>query len=490
MTVRSKLPPRRSGDVAVIPCWCAMAALVLATPSAAQTSAGVPRATDQSDRTKPKAEGTPLHNAIGAPENFKLTGSFRARIEGINGQFRPGVATGDRLLSFRTTLFAEYNAGLVRIGGELFDSRGYLEAPDSSTGTGEVNALELVQAYVGLDLKDALGAESTTLVTAGRMTMAIGSNRLISRQSFRNTTNAYTGVRFERTGPAGTYLTAFWTMPQIRLPFDRDGIRDNKVEWDRESDDLQLYGAFYRAPLPIDGAMVEAYAYGIHERDTQRVQTANRHLFTPGIRVFRAPKAGRTDFDLELIGQRGRANASSSANDRNRRKVSAWFAHAEVGHRFDTPWAPRVAAVFDYGTGNDRGQGIGRFDTLFGARRSEFGPTSLYGPISRSNLVSPGLRLQVQPNRATDAFMIYRGVWLDSATDSFGATGVRDPSGSSGRFAGQQLELRAGHWVVPRLLRLEAGFAHLFKGRFLKVAPNAPSTGDTDYGYLDLSVEF
>lgn len=479
--------PRTRGMIARC---CVALAFVIAAPALAQTSAGVPRSTGKSDRTKPKADGTPLHDAIGAPDNFKLTGSFRARIEAIDGQYRPGFATSDRLLSFRTTLFAEYDAGPVRFGGELFDSRAYLAEPDTSTTTGEVNALELVQAYVGLDLEDGLGSGSTTLVTAGRMTMSVGSNRLISRQNFRNTTNAYTGVRMERTGAKGDYLTAFWVLPQIRLPFDAQGIRDNKVEWDRESDDFQLYGALYRAPLPIDGAVIEVYGYGLNERDTPRVRTANRHLFSPGIRAFRAPKTGRTDFDIELIGQRGRAHASSDPTDRTRRKVAAWFAHAEVGRRFDAAWTPRVSAVFDYATGNDRGHGIGRFDTLFGARRGEFGPTGLYGPITRSNLVSPGLRLQVQPGPDSDGFVMYRPLWLDSATDSFGLTGVRDPAGSSGRFAGQQVEFRAGHWLVPRILRLEVGYARLFKGRFLKAAPNAPSTGDTDYGYLDLSVEF
>ena len=40
-----------------------------------------------------------------------------------------------------------------------------------------------------------------------------------------------------------------------------------------------------------------------------------------------------------------------------------------------------------------------RFDTLYGARRFDFGPTSIYGPFIRSNLNSPALRLFFKPEK-------------------------------------------------------------------------------------------
>src|SRR3546814_16329389 len=83
-------------------------------------------------------------------------------MEGIDGQFRPTAAQDDQLLSLRTTLFGEYHPGPIKIGGELWDSRAYLENKNSSVSTGEVNALELVQAYIGVDLGSALGSGSKT----------------------------------------------------------------------------------------------------------------------------------------------------------------------------------------------------------------------------------------------------------------------------------------------------------------------------------------
>jgi len=83
-----------------------------------------------------------------------------------------------------------------------------------------------------------------------------------------------------------------------------------------------------------------------------------------------------------------------------------------------------------------------------------------------------------------------RALWLAEATDSFAKTGVRDRRGLSGRYAGAQIEGRVRYWLIPKRLRVEAGAAYLAKGRFLATAPNAPETGDTKYGYLDIATEF
>src|SRR3546814_3619821 len=73
---------------------------MIAVPAAAQDTSGT----------------NALEKAIGSPDDFTLSGSFRARIEGIDGQFRPTAAQDDQLLSLRTTLFGEYHPGPIKIG--------------------------------------------------------------------------------------------------------------------------------------------------------------------------------------------------------------------------------------------------------------------------------------------------------------------------------------------------------------------------------------
>lgn len=440
-------------------------------------------------QTKPPAD-TPLPEAVGAPDNLKLSGTFRIRIEGIDNQFRPArIAESDAFVSMRTTLFAEYDAHPVKIGAELFDSRGYVEKKTSSVGTTEINAFELGQAYIGADLGNALGKGTTSSLTVGRFTMDIGSRRLVARNQFRNTINSFTGVRFDWQDAGKDTLRLFWTMPQYRLPDQTAQIQDNDVKWDRESTDLQVFGGSF-SKAGVFGGTLEIYGYGLTERDSPKLQTRNRHLFTPGVRLARGAKPGRFDYDFEGICQTGHERATTGAADRTDLDVSAYFVHAEVGRSFTGSWSPRVALQYDRASGDGPSSSYNRFDTLFGARRGEYGPTSLYGAVQRANLSSPGVRLEVTPDKRWDGFVAYRALWLENATDSFASTGVRDRTGRSGTFAGHQVEARVRYWVIPKIARLDGGVAYLFKGSFLQNAPNAPDDGDTRYGYLDLTFSF
>jgi len=436
-----------------------------------------------------------LHEALGKPDNFKISGTFRPRAEGIADQFRPAPFPKDDIFaSFLATLFAEYDTGKVKIGGELFDSRGYLQQRNSSAFTTEVNAFELGQAYLDFDLSEGTGAGSRSSLTVGRFTKNVGSRRLVSRQQFRNTINAFTGVSFDWQGADKDRLTLLWTMPHTRLPDDGLGILGNQIEFDRESLDLQLFGGSYTF-ANVFGGSLEVYGYGLYEQDSgtglRSVQTRDRRLFTPGIRLARVPKPGQFDYDLEAIYQTGLARETAAAADTRDLDVSAYFVHAEAGYTFDAAWLPRVALQYDQASGDSANRStFTRFDTLFGARRFEYGPTSLYGPVQRANLISPAVRFEITPSPTWDAFVAYRPLFLENPTDSFAATQVRDRSGRSGRFAGQQLEARLRYWLVPNAMLLDTGVAYLIKGDFLRNAPNAPDTGNTFYGYLNTTIFF
>lgn len=391
------------------------------------------------------------------------------------------------LASFRTTLLGKYRSGPVELAVEVFDSRAYLQDDTSSTGTGEVDPLDLVQAYASVRFGEVERWHGS--VKAGRFTMDLGSRRLVSRPNFRNTANSFTGLLADLAGPNAGQVRLFWTMPVIREPANRAAILNNELEWDRESPDLQFYGALYHLPMRR-GPLLEIYGYRLTERDDDDQPTQDRRVLTSGIRLFEKRKPGEFDFDFEASRQTGQIRASLRTDDKQDLDVTAHFAHAEVGRSFDAPWAPRASAHFDYASGDDpETPTYSRFDGLFGGRRFEFGPAGLYGPLARSNIVSSGLRLEITPDQRSDAFIMYRTFWLAERQDSFGATGVRDARGESGGFAGHQVEMRT-RWQLGSNLRLDGGVAYLIKGRFLSAAPNAPPTGHTLYGYLDATWEF
>lgn len=425
----------------------------------------------------------PLHDALGASDKLLIEGSIRARFEVIDGQFRPGIADSSALL-VRSILRAEYDAGGVRLGGELQDARVYLAQQPSSVGTTEIDTFEFIQAYVVGEIAEK--AE----VKLGRMTMDWGSRRLVSRQNFRNSTNAFTGVRFDWQPAKGNAVTLFWTMPHERLPNDKIGLQKNKFTNNMESLDLQFFGARAETANVLPTVAVETYLYRLAEQDSQTFLTRNRRLWTGGLRLLKAPKPGQFDVEVEAILQGGTSRASLRASDTTDLDVEAYFIHASVGHTFDASWSPRLVLSYDRASGNRPNGKFGRFDTLFGARVFEYGPSSLYGLVGRANLSSPEARLEVKPDKKWDGYFAVRPLWLESATDTFSSSGLRDESGLSGRYAGTQFDARARYWVIPGRVRAAAGAVLLAKGRFLETAPRAPENGNTHYGYTEVTVSF
>lgn len=421
--------------------------------------------------------------ADGANGPFTLSASARLRVESIDGQFRPAPAPeNDTMVSLRTEIAARYDAGPVRFVAEVWDARAWGQDARSSANTSEVNALELVQANVQVPLA------GKSVLTLGRYTLDLGNRRMVARQRFRNTTNAFTGAHLALDGAAGRKLDLIFALPHQRLPDDAEGIRADRVEVDRENFDVVFFGAHGTLPNVLRGTL-QPYAFGLIERDGARLATANRRIGTLGVRHFVKAKAGAWDHEVEGAVQFGKARRTSSAADRNDLDVAAWFLHAEVGHTLTGGWTPRIAALFDAASGDSGKAGkFTRFDTLYSARRFEFGPNGLYGPFRRSNMISPSLRLEVTPSKRTDAFVAWRSAWAENRRDQFAATGVRDPSGASGSLGGHQIEARVRHWLVPDLLQIDTGAALLLKRGLLRDAPNAPASGNARYGYIDLTL--
>lgn len=418
------------------------------------------------------------------PGPFTVAASARLRAETITGQFRPNSAANDTMISLRTAVEAEYDTGPVRFAAEVIDARAWGQDKTSSANTNDINAFELVQANVKVELGEKRSG-GHGLLTLGRFTLDLGGRRLVSRQRFRSTTNAFTGAHLGWTASGGQKIDVLWAMPHIRLPDDAAGIRADRVAWDQESTDLMFFGA--QATLSkLLGGIVQPYAYGLVERDSPDRLTRNRRLGTVGARLFRAPAAGKWDHDAEATYQFGKVRRTTGIADRTDLDVSAWFLHAELGRTIAGPWKPRLVAMFDAASGDGGKAGkFSRFDTLYGARRFEFGPNGLYGPFSRANIVSPSLRLEVAPSKRSDAFVALRSAWAQNVRDSFASTGVRDASGAAGRLAGHQVEARLRHWIVPGRLQIDTGGAVLIKRGLLRDAPNAPATGNTRYGYVD-----
>jgi hypothetical protein len=163
-----------------------------------------------------------------------------------------------------------------------------------------------------------------------------------------------------------------------------------------------------------------------------------------------------------------------------------------LGYTFDASWKPRLAFQYDLSSGDtDSTDGHhNRYDTLFGALRFGHGPTGIFGAFARGNIHSSGVRLFLKPSKATKLMFAHRLCWLASKTDAWTTSGLRDVTGTSGRFIGNQIEGRLRWEPYPSNLRIETGAAHLFAGEFIRNAPNNTGQGSSSYGYKQATFTF
>jgi hypothetical protein len=421
------------------------------------------------------------------PERLSLSVNFRARYEYLDEQFRVTRSGDEEIVALRTLVHARFRiADWLTVGAELQDSRAEL-TDDVLLTTGIVNAVELLRAYGEIKLPDVLGGELEGRF--GLLTADVGSRRFVARNRFRNTLNAFTGVDVQWSGDRGRELRAFWLLPNQRLPNLPSELRDNEIEFDDQGLDVQFWGLFGSSDIPRIGSG-ELFVFGLHESDSSKRPTRNRKLYTPGWRIFKQPAPGQFDYMYEGAVQAGESRwTPASTQDLDH---LAHFQHVELGYTFDAPWSPRIALQYDYASGDEDPDDDDneRFTRLFGARRIDFGPTGIYGPFARANINTPGIRIQLKPHAQVTSFLAYRAYWLASKKDAWTTTGVRDVTGDSGSFIGSQIELCVRWKLLPGNLLLEAGYAHLFAGHFIREAPNASHRGDSNYVYTQAVVSF
>jgi Alginate export len=469
-------------------------ALVWAGNSPPKDDDSFPQPYVYSDRGLGDAEPRFTFNESGAlPGWLSLAVQHRTRYETLNNQFRSGSTGNDQILSLRTLAQAtiRLHPGF-KIRLELQDSRAELTDTGTRLSTAIVNAAELLEANLQWFAKGLFQEDSRSLLRGGRLTMDIGKRRLVARNRFRNTKNAFTGMDWIWKAKSGNTVRTLLTLPVKRLPTSQAELLENKAVFDKETLDRIFWGVFFATPNLPWGDKGEFYLFGLHEDDGPTFATRNRQLYTPGFRLYRTKKKGRIDYEWESILQFGTSRATSAATDTRDLDHFAHFHHVEVGYSFSAPWSPRLIMAFDYASGDDDPNDgkNGRFDTLFGATVFDYGPTSIYRPFIRSNIMGPGVKLTARPHKRVSAYIHYRAFWLASNTDVWaGNSGLQDPTGESGSFLGHQLFLR-GRWQALANVQLEGGVAYRIDGDFQKTIPNSPREGNTVYSYIQTTLSF
>lgn len=416
-----------------------------------------------------------LSQALKLPEWLDLGLEQRTRFEVYDHPWRSSQPLGrtDPQIQQRSRLRVGLNGKTFRLMFEGQDSRVHLDDPGDFVNTGSRNETDLLQLFVSLTAPDVWGTGLHADFHFGRLTMDFGGRRLVARNDFRNSTNAFDGLHGQLSRPRVWRLRVFLVEPVVRDDVQLDEQSARNMFWG-------LYGETgHKAWVRMN-----AYYFGLNDQGSS-VATTHRTFSTFGVRWYEPPRQNRPDYEVESVWQTGR---------RGQTRHFAHFQHISLGYSFDLPWSPRVVLHYDYASGdrnaNDRQDSA--FDTLFGARRFEYSPTGSFGPFFRTNLSSPGWRVMVNPAQGWTWQVKHRVWYLATSRGAFGRSGLRDPTGGSGNFLGHDVEVRA-QWNIHDNLEFEAGYDHWFKGSFFDRLPmqaGLPPGGntDTDYFYIQTKV--
>ena len=416
-----------------------------------------------------------LSAALNTPEWLDIGMTNRFRREGFDYAFTADQEGTTWDWAQRTRFRATTRWRQFRAEFELQGANSGEDADTDVVGTDTFSSANVQQLFASMTLPNVLNSGLRTDLHLGRINLDIGSRRIVARSRFGNTSQAFDGVHWRLANTGQWFFRTFFSQAVFNEDdTDRFALFTNK--------DNLFWGLSFET-RQFSWARAQVYYFGADSESLG--DRPSRTHSTIGLRAYDPPEVGQYDFDAESVVQFGKFNGIDH---------SAHFHHISFGYTFNYLWAPRLLAMYDYasGTSNPDGNKNHTFDGLFGARNFELTPTGLFGPFFRSNISSPGIRLKMNPLGIFDVDLKYRAWWLAQAKDEWVSSGLQDPSGDSGKFLGQDIQVRI-QWRPTLNTTFEAGYDHFFKGSYIKdqtdIAGNPPSN-DTNYFYIQSELLF
>lgn len=428
--------------------------------------------------------GAALPTRAQSAGEFEFAGTQRTRYELLDPQYRAGLSNSDQAIALQTSLTFDWRRDGLQVFGEIMDSRTELNDAGSGANATTTDALEPIQAFVAWK-------HAASTLRVGRFTQDLGKRRLISRTRFGNTVATFAGADWTWEGDEGRSARVLYWVPLRIRPLDLPSVLDNDAELDHGVRHSSISGIFYEFPRWPADLRLETYLFDYALKPPGEPASAAEHV-SAGARFYRAPKAAQWNFEAEAILQRGESGGTVAGLARADLAHRASLLHLEVGYTFDRPSALNVLFQYDRASGDETPTDLrnGRFNTLFGDRRFEFGPTGIYNVVTRSNLESPSVRVTFRPRERWQTMLGYRVLRLDEPRDAWVGSGWRDASGAAGRSLGRHLEGSFTWSAIPNRLALELGFAHLWAGRFPEQSAGAAFRGNPQYYYATLTTTF
>lgn len=378
---------------------------------------------------------------------YDVSGSYRLRYETLHNPIFPTTRDerdkSNERISSQLLVKGQVAWNNFQVTAELADSRVFLDDNDPTLTSSQVNTLEPIQFFMRYTLPPNGGLKA---VSIGRMTIDHGSRRLLAQAVYRNTKNSFDGVLLDWVWNNWD-IRGFYLLPVSRNPSTSQALDNNERAFDKSVSERKIFGLY--STSPDDNVKLQSYWF--KEDDSARLSTKNRDLFTLSV-DYTWSIANTWKANVEVIGQTGTSHQTTSATDLTEKEVRGFMMHGAIEKQLKL--ATLLRAELDYISGdNDASDDtITNFDSLYGVRRFDFGPTDVYQAMPRRNLVAIGAR---SVNTAFDhhnLMVSYKAMWYEEAPESVDS------------FIGNQIEFR-WRWQVKPNLRLALGGAYLKKGK-------------------------
>jgi len=392
----------------------------------------------------------------------------RTRYELQSDSDRVGLLSDERFL-MRTRGYLGITDVIdpLRLGVEFLDARVLSNGFPESTF--DIDHADILQAFVELYFRDAIDDGFPVIFRFGRQAYDNGDRRLFARNRWPNVSNSFDGFRL-RLGDERT----IWEVDMFAFqPVDRRLYSPNPNDEDRAFYGIVGYLRHWSPYLTLEPF------YFVLDEDFEEPDTIDTETHTLGLRGYGTFGAEHNwYYDANTVMQLG---------DTEDGDIRAFAFAMEMGYTFnDLPWQPKVAGLFNYATG-DRNP-TDRLDESF---RPLFGAPLLFYGLSESfdwqNLINPAVLFAVQPTERLNINTLYRVYWLDSDVDSFPRAGIVDPTGTSGNFVGQELDILASY-RIDRHTTLDIGYAHFMPGTFTRSAGDDIS--DSDFFFVQMEISY
>mgnify|MGYP001347792991 FL=1 len=392
---------------------------------------------------------TPVANASSDEIAFDVSGSFRVRYESLNNPIFPTSSTAreqsNQRLSTRFIVNSTVSYQNLAATIEIRDSRVFLDENDPTLTANQVNTLEPTQFFITYKPERASGLYEVSAVKVGRMELDYGSRRLLAKTAYRNATNSYDGIVVEARF-ADWQVHGVYVLPVSRFPTDSESLDGNERAFDKSFSERKFFGV-YAASKDNN---VKLQSYWLKEDDSEALATKNRDLYTLSV-DYTQPFDNGLITNIEVVGQTGTSYQTASANDTVEKDVRAYMLFGYVGKQITDNTFLRAEVDYISGDNDTSDDTISDFDTLYGVRRFDFGPTDVYQAMPRRNLKAVGLRSVSKPAKAHNIMLGYKAMWYQKAPQDVNS------------FIGHQVEARWRYQVRPEL-RLVLGGAYLKKG--------------------------